>query len=50
MVKDEVVTTCHEKIKVYKQFLPNFEGVPRLKEAVEGCLNKNLEYIRLFSV
>jgi hypothetical protein len=50
MVKDEVCTTCREKIGVYERYMPKFEETPNLKEIVDWCIKKNRDYIRYFSV
>jgi hypothetical protein len=50
MIKDEVSTTCREKIGVYERYKQQFDETPELKEIVEWCINKNKDYIRYFSL
>jgi hypothetical protein len=50
MIKDEVCTTCREKIGVYERYRRKFDETPDLKEIVEWCIRKNQDYIRYFSV
>jgi hypothetical protein len=50
MVRDEVCTTCREKIGVYERYKPKFEEALNLKDIVEWCIKKNQDYIRYFSV
>jgi hypothetical protein len=50
MIKDEVCTTCQEKIGVYERYKQKFDETPDLKEIVEWCIKKNQDYIRYFPV
>jgi hypothetical protein len=50
MIKDELCTTCQEKIGVYERYKQKFDEIPDLKEIVEWCIKKNQDYIRYFSV
>jgi hypothetical protein len=50
MIKDELCTTCQEKINVYERYKPRFNETPDLKEIVDWCIKKNQDYIRYFSI
>jgi hypothetical protein len=49
MVRDEVCTTCREKISVYERYKVKFEETPNLKDIVDWCIKKNQDYIRFCS-